>query len=438
MTTLAKILNGSPYQGYAYAYPHKTAYRRFVKPFDLRDVWAGENRRSLFLYLHVPFCEMRCGFCNLFTQANPRDDAAASYLNALEREACETREAIGDAHFARLAIGGGTPTFLDTAGLERLFRMAKALGVSPNAIPVSVETSPGTIDDEKLALLKAWGTTRISIGVQSFLETETSAVMRPQKRGEVDTALARIRRAGVPVLNIDLIYGMPGQTVASWLTSLQVALEYRPQELYLYPLYVRAGTGLGRADRSWDDLRLDCYREARRVLFDCGYEQVSMRMFCRQGMEAADGPVYCCQEDGMVGLGCGARSYTRGLHYSREYAVGAAVIRTILADYCARPAPSFRAVDYGFQLDGDEQRRRYVIQSLLQVAGLSLSQYRRRFESEVMADLPELNDLERTGMAVLSSDRLQLTPAGLEHSDVIGPWLYSRPVAALMNEYECR
>jgi oxygen-independent coproporphyrinogen III oxidase len=437
MTTLAAMLDGSPYQGYAYAYPHKTAYRRFASPLGLREVWAEENRKSLFLYLHVPFCEMRCGFCNLFTQANPREDATASYLNALEREACETREAIGNAGFARMAIGGGTPTFLDAAGLERLFRLATAMGASPKNIPVSVETSPGTIDDEKLALLKSWGATRISLGVQSFLETETSAVMRPQKRPELEAALARIRDARLPIMNIDLIYGMPGQTLASWLMSLELAMEYRPQELYLYPLYVRPGTGLGRADRSWDDLRLDCYREARRVLLDRGYEQISMRMFTAKGAAADAGPVYCCQEDGMVGLGCGARSYTRGLHYSREFAVGAAAIRGILADYSARSAAAFRAVDYGFQLDAEEQRRRHVIQSLLQVAGLSLTQYRQRFKSDASADLPELAELETAELAMRSNDRLHLTPAGLERSDVIGPWLYSRRVLDLMNQYEC-
>jgi oxygen-independent coproporphyrinogen-3 oxidase len=437
MTTLASMLTGSPYQGYAYAYPHKTAYRRFEPPIDLREVWAEENRQSLFLYLHIPFCEMRCGFCNLFTQANPREEVAAAYLNALEREAHETRDTIGDASFARMAIGGGTPTFLDVAGLERLFRLATAMG-APKDIPVSVETSPGTIDDEKLALLQSWGVTRISIGVQSFLEAETTAVMRPQKRAEVEASLARIRGAGLPIMNLDLIYGMPGQTVASWLTSLQLALEYRPQELYLYPLYVRPGTGLGRTDRTWDDLRLDCYREARRVLLDRGYEQVSMRMFCRTGSAADIGPVYCCQKDGMVGLGCGARSYTRGLHYSREYAVGAAAVRGILADYCTRSGPAFRAVDFGFRLDRDEQRRRYVIQSLLQVAGLSLSQYRQCFESDVFTDLPELEDLVANGLATNSRDRLQLTQVGLEHSDVIGPWLNSRRVIDLTNEYECR
>jgi oxygen-independent coproporphyrinogen-3 oxidase len=436
MTTLATMLQGSPYQGYAYAYPHKTAYRPLAAPVELRDVWADEDRRSLFLYLHVPFCEMRCGFCNLFTQANPRSEAAASYLAALEKEACEAREALGDARFARIAIGGGTPTFLDPPGLERLFRVITALGADPRNTPVSVETSPGTINDEKLALLKHWGTTRISIGVQSFIDAETSAVMRPQDRTEVEQALTKLRDARLPAVNIDLIYGLPGQSVASWIASLHMAMEYRPQELYLYPLYVRPGTGLGRSERSWDDLRLDCYREARRILLDAGYSQSSMRMFSAKVGATDAGPAYCCQDDGMVGLGCGARSYTRGLHYSREYAVGAAPIRAILADYVASPSASFRFADYGFRLDAHEQRRRYVIQSLLQAMGLSLGQYRIRFGTDALADLPELDDLEKNALAERTADRLRLTAAGLERSDVIGPWLYSQHVLALTDSYE--
>jgi len=140
----------------------------------------------------------------------------------------------------------------------------------------------------------------------------------------------------------------------------------------------------------------------------------------------------------MVGLGCGARSYTRGLHYSREFAVGAAHVRAILADYIARPGPAFRFADYGFSLSPEEQRRRYLIQSLLQVAGLSISQYRQRFGSDVMTDFAELGELESRGLAQRTSDRLQLTPAGLERSDIIGPWLYSSRVVELMNCYETK
>ena len=137
------------------------------------------------------------------------------------------------------------------------------------------------------------------------------------------------------------------------------AARFEPEELYLYPLYVRPLTGLGRrGQKAEDDLRPACYRAGRELLLELGYRQVSMRMFQRAQAPATDGPAYCCQNDGMVGLGCGARSYTRALHYSGEYAVGATGVREILAAYFAKAAnlvntdDAFDFVDYGFRLDG--------------------------------------------------------------------------------------
>jgi oxygen-independent coproporphyrinogen-3 oxidase len=163
-----------------------------------------------------------------------------------------------------------------------------------------------------------------------------------------------------------------------------------------------------------------------------------MRMFQAAQAPVTKGPAYCCQNDGMVGLGCGARSYTRALHYSGEYAVGATGVREILAAYIAKPDEAFDFADYGFALDGAEQRRRFVIQSLLQVEGLDFAAYRSRFGSEAMDDLTDLARLEDRGLAMREGDRLRLTEEGLEMSDVIGPALYSPRVRNLMESYELR
>jgi oxygen-independent coproporphyrinogen-3 oxidase len=438
VTRLQQLLSETAYHGYSYAYPHKTAYRPLQPSPPLKDVWAGESRLGLFLYLHVPFCEMRCGFCNLFTQTRPHGDTADLHLEAVCRQAVRVRDALGDARFARFAVGGGTPTYLDLRNLEALFDIAEnIMGADLQAIPVSVETSPGTAEADKLDLLRAHGVKRVSIGVQTFNETEAAAVGRPQKTAHVEAALGRIRRAGFPVLNIDLIYGLPGQTVASWLESLRAALRFSPEELYLYPLYARPLTGLGRTRRQWQDVRLDCYRQGRDLLRDAGYRQVTMRMFRAGHAPAEEGPVYCCQEDGMVGLGCGARSYTRELHYASAYAVRARGIGEILADFIARPVTVFDRADHGFRLDAGEQRRRYVIQSLLSGEGLVFAAYRRRFGTAVLDDLPELAELGRHDLAVGTAEGLLLTEAGIERSDTVGPWLFSAPVRGLMESYQC-
>ncbi|MCA9698060.1 MAG: STM4012 family radical SAM protein, partial [Myxococcales bacterium] len=325
-TTIAELLQGSPFIGYGYAYPHKTAYRPLPEPRSLRELWADEDQQALFLYVHVPFCEVRCGFCNLFTQRMPPEELPPRWLATLEAQMQAVREALPDARFARWALGGGTPTLLAPDLLARLLDdLRQHFAVDLAAAPGSVETSPGTANDEILAILEAAGTERISIGIQSFSDRHLGAMGRPQSSRMGEAALDRIRRHSFPVLNIDLIYGAAGQTPADFVADIDRALQWAPEQLYLYPLYQRPLTGLGRRERSWDDQRLACYRAGRDHLLARGYAQASMRMFQRPDPRVDPGvdpgPVYCCQADGMIGLGVGARSYTRTLHYSEDWAV---------------------------------------------------------------------------------------------------------------------
>ncbi|ROO89376.1 oxygen-independent coproporphyrinogen-3 oxidase [Actinocorallia herbida] len=427
-----------PYQGYVYAYPHKTAYRPLDPAPALADVWAGEDTSALFLYLHIPFCEIRCGFCNLFTRTGAPEDLTSAYLAALERQADATLDALGDAAFAQAAFGGGTPTYLTAAELERLCLLTRRLAARDGTrdgigVPLGVETSPGTATPDRLAVLRDFGTTRVSIGVQSFVEAEARAAVRPQRAAEVVTALDAIRDAGFPVLNIDLIYGIEGQTERTWIASIDRALEWKPEELYLYPLYVRPLTGLGRLAGDWDDQRLGLYRAGRDHLLSLGYEQVSMRMFRRPG--GGGGTEYSCQEDGMVGLGCGARSYTSRLHYSFEYAVHAAEVRAIIDEYVR--AEDFGRARVGFRLDGTERRRRHLLQSLLQAEGVDTAAYTRRFGTDPAADA-DLTPFAEKGWLERISGRIALTPEGLAHSDAIGPALFSPETRRLMDTYELR
>jgi oxygen-independent coproporphyrinogen-3 oxidase len=451
LPSILQNFQNSPYTSYTYAYPHKTAYRHFSEPIPLADLWRQEDRQSVFLYMHVPFCEMRCGFCNLFTTANPADNFVMDYLKTLRREAEQVRQHLdqsGGFNTARVAIGGGTPTFLNPDELEQLFAISEDLfAVSPGSISMSVETSPLTATLDRLEILRGHGADRISIGVQSFLEHEARGAGRAQKTSEVHQALENIRSFDFAALNIDLIYGLPGQTVDSWLASLRSALQYKPEELYLYPLYVRPLTGLDRmhkranlAQQSGhsEDIRLECYQAARDLLLVSGYIQVSMRMFQAKHSPVESGPIYCVQDDGMIGLGCGARSYTRTHHYSNEYAVGARGVQAILTEYIATPTKQFAYARYGFQLNEDEQHRRYVLKSLLEAGGLDRLAYQQRFGQDVCEQLPELQALVQSDLVTNAAHMMTLTAQGLAYSDAIGPWLYSANVQALMEGYELR
>lgn len=430
-----------PYEAYVYAYPHKTAYRPLTPKPLLSDVWRGEDRDALSFYTHVPFCDVRCGFCNLFTRTGAPGSLTEAYLDALERQAVAVRAALDESgpepRFANAAIGGGTPTYLNPDELGRLFDIAeKVMGVELGTVPLSVEASPATATPDRLAVLAERGTTRLSVGVQSFDDVEARSAVRPQKAADVVAALDAVREAGIPILNVDLIYGIDGQTRDSWRASLKTALRWKPEELYLYPLYVRPLTGLGRLnlsrDAEWDALRLDLYRVGRDFLVENGYEQVSMRMFRR--LDAPDiegGEDYACQTDGMIGLGCGARSYTSSLHYSFDYAVSASEVRGIIDQYVA--TTDFSHAEVGYRLDEGERARRVLIQSLLQVEGLESSADVERFGVE-------LETLRVRGFLTPEAQdgRVRLSAEGLAWSDSVGPMFFSEPVRAAMRAYELK
>lgn len=440
--SLEQILNGPVYQAYAYSYPHKTSYRPFENKVDLANLWQQEKADALFLYVHIPFCSMRCGFCNLFTLVKPELSLPDLYLDALEKQINALEAVIEPAKFARFAIGGGTPTFLTERQLERLFDLSNFKGMQANT-PIGIECSPETISASKVRLLQERSVNRISMGIQSFTDLEVKNLARKQSEKDVHQAINTIRQHSTADLNLDLIYGIAGQTVASWLHSLQQALQFNPEELYLYPLYVRQATGLGKikqkqqfsADLADADM-LDLYRAGRDYLQSNGYRQVSMRMFRRSDLNDADMPSYSCQQDGMLGLGAGARSYTQTVHYSSEYAVGRHGVKDIIAHYNQQSSAEFKQAHYGVYLQLDEQKRRFVMQSLLISDGLDLDAYQIRFFTKAIADFPEIKLLITGGLAQQFEQHVVLTAAGFERADSIGPWFGSNSIKQAMLEYD--
>lgn len=446
-----------PLVSYAYSYPHKSSYRPFIPAVPLADAWRDEDRCRLALYVHIPFCEMRCGFCNLFTQSQPATNQVTDYLKTLARQMRVVRRQIPDARFATFAMGGGTPTFLTAWQLEELLQtLESTLGLVFRDVPTSIETSPATASRERLSVLADRGVERVSLGVQSFVDSDTQTFGRPQRADDVRNALETIRSLDFPVLNIDLIYGDPAQSRDSWLRSLAAALQYRPEELYLYPLYVRPETGLARTGHRAAKHRIDLYRAGRDWLLERGYEQVSLRCFRsrRLGLRPDRperfnnaSPVgtesqptfgatsYACQQDGMIGLGCGARSYTRDLHYATRFAVTQAGVRAILGEWIAQSDADLALATHGIRLSIDEQRRRFVILSLLQSSGLSLAEYAARFSGVPSDDIPELADLLSRVWLCEQQGRHLLTEAGLENSDIVGPMLYSESVRRRLREF---
>ena len=416
----------SRYVSYMYSYPHKTAYRTLTPPVSLSPYLERLEGREASLYFHVPFCAHKCGYCNLSSQQCCDAERISLYLHTMRRQAEQLSVAAQGLKFTSFAVGGGTPLILDEGQLEELFCLAELFGVHPSRVFTSVETSPEYTQKSVLRQLRARGVERLSMGVQSFNETELKKLKRRPGLGTVVGALENIVEAGFPQFNLDLIYGIEGQTVESFMRSLNTALTYRPNELFIYPLYVRPGT---RIDvRSTDDIGYAIYKSARELLVGQGFVQTSMRRFVRRETTETE---FSCGDEVMLSCGAGGRSYLGNLHYATPYAVRQQAIADEIDHYIR--TTDFMTAANGFLLSTEEMQIRFIIKNLMYHRGVDLAEYEKRFgekpDRNLFREFTDRGWIEETGRIV------RLTEEGMAYSDYIGQAFISPVVRKLMSEY---
>lgn len=416
----------SRYVSYMYSYPHKTAYRTLTPPVSLSPYLERLEGREASLYFHIPFCAHKCGYCNLFSQQCCDAERISLYLHTMRRQAEQLSVAAQGLKFTSFAVGGGTPLILDEGQLEELFCLAELFGVHPSRVFTSVETSPEYTQKSVLRQLRARGVERLSMGVQSFNETELKKLKRRPGLGTVVGALENIVEAGFPQFNLDLIYGIEGQTVESFMRSLNTALTYRPNELFIYPLYVRPGI---RIDvRSTDDIGYAIYKSARELLVGQGFVQTSMRRFVRRETTETE---FSCGDEVMLSCGAGGRSYLGNLHYATPYAVRQQAIADEIDHYIR--TTDFMTAANGFLLSTEEMQIRFIIKNLMYHRGVDLAEYEKRFgekpDRNLFREFTDRGWIEETGRIV------RLTEEGMAYSDYIGQAFISPVVRKLMSEY---
>jgi oxygen-independent coproporphyrinogen III oxidase len=259
------------------------------------------------LYVHLPFCAHRCGYCDFVTAVGRRDQHGA-YVDALLRELAQERHILAD-EVETVFLGGGTPTF---TALPELVRLLEAL---PAATEVTVEANPETVTPELAEALHAAGVTRVSLGAQSFQPQLLNVLERGAQPDDVRHAFAHLREAGFDNLSLDLIYGIPGQTVADLEADLAGALALEPEHLSCYELEAKPGT---RFTHAWGDelarqaeAMEDYFERVVATLTGAGYRWYETANFCRGDRRALHNLGYWLGRD-YLGIGMGAVSTIAG------------------------------------------------------------------------------------------------------------------------------
>lgn len=372
------------------------------------------------LYLSVPFCRSKCSYCNFASDVFSR----AKFERYVERvcsdvdHVIETAETMGG-HFEpeidSLYLGGGTPTLLNVAQLERFFlKISQNFAAQPNS-EITVECAPGTLSKQTLDSLLRCGVNRVSLGVQSFVDREAAAVGRLHTRTTVLEDIERLRAAGISNLNVDLIAGLPHQDAASWEISLNEVIASGAPHVSIYMLEVDGDSRLGRELIAGgtryhahavpdEDLVADLYLAACQRLEDAGIRQYEISNFSRPGWESRHNLTYWTRQP-YLGFGMDAHSMLK----AESGAVEAVRFSTpdSIEDYVAGK-PGHRN-----EIGQNEALEEVFFLGLRLTRGVNLREVTEVFGQAAVADLwPTISGIEQTGLLQRQGDVIRLTARG--------------------------
>lgn len=372
------------------------------------------------MYISVPFCRTKCSYCNFASDVFSRK-VFQNYVDRVCADLERAREiaAAAGGHLEKevdsIYLGGGTPTLLDIAGLEKLFvTISQNFQIAPNA-EITVECAPGTLSDEVIASLARCGVNRVSLGVQSFVDREAKSVGRLHTRDVTLDDIARLRRAGISNLNVDLIAGLPHQTMESWKISVEEAINTEAPHVSVYMLEIDDDSRLGRELIAGgtkyhahfvpdEDLTADLYEAARESLDAAGIKQYEISNFAKEGKNSLHNLKYW-QRKPYLGFGVDAHS----MLYARDDRQRA--VRFSTADAM------------GSFMNGDPMHTSPVsTEAFLQEAfflglrlnsGVNLAELKAEFGVEMVEEYSAtISELTKLDLLESSDDRTRLTSRG--------------------------
>ena len=364
------------------------------------------------LYVHVPFCRLVCAYCDFVTVGGRAADMPR-YADALLAE-LEMRPAYGD--LQTIYFGGGTPSLLPAAGVARLLGAA-ALRWGSAPTEVTVEANPSGHETPDWAGLRAAGVNRISLGVQSLRDADLHSLARGHTAAEALAAYRAARAVGFDNISIDLIYGIPGQSLPGWESGLRAAVAQAPEHLSLYGLQLalapdewaappRPGAIRWRrrlAARQDDDLAASQYELAEELLDGAGYRHYELSSWARPGYESRHNRAYW-ERRPYTGIGAGAHSYDGQTRSWNE---------RDLDRYLAAIESGGAATSGSETLDEPTQAFEAIALGLRRVDGLSRAAFQAEFGEDPLYRYPvAVEDGVRTGLIRVDAERMRLTPSG--------------------------
>ncbi|MES2201181.1 MAG: radical SAM family heme chaperone HemW [candidate division FCPU426 bacterium] len=367
------------------------------------------------LYLHIPFCARRCHYCDFNTYEN-MESLAPAYVKALAADLAQSLKGRETKPLRSVFFGGGTPSLLEPSQIRFLLdTVREQIGLEENA-EVTLEANPGTADLEKFAGFREAGVNRLSFGFQAKQDRHLESLGRIHSAEQSAEAWRLARQAGFKNLSLDLMFGLPDQTLEEWMDSLEWALGFQSEHLSFYGLTLEPGTRFyslhekGLLPTPVEDLQADMYEMGTARLARAGLAQYEISNFAKPGRESVHNRLYWRNRD-TLGLGAGAWSYVDGERSGREKNPQK-YMDLVLAGQDPRKEKE--------RLEGAKARAEAVYLGLRLLEGINLKAWREQTGVDFMQEFgPTAQAMQQVGLLELGEESVRLSPKGLPLSNEV-------------------
>ncbi len=382
------------------------------------------EKKQLELYLHIPFCQEKCRYCD-FLSAPAQEEVKESYIKALHEEIRQKSKAYEHYSVPSVFIGGGTPSVFDGAAIARLMEsLYTFFSVEKNA-EITIECNPGTLNREKAAHYRQAGVNRISLGLQSARDEELKLLGRIHTFEAFLKNYDAVRSAGFDNVNLDLMFGLPMQKRSHWEYTLKQAAALAPEHISAYSLIIEEGTPFFqqfeedclRRDRGEapyylpdEDTERGMYEYTKEFLKDQGYHHYEISNFAKPGRQSHHNRIYWQAEE-YLGLGLGAHSFWNGERFHNPYG---------LEEYMQAGGIPERLEQDREKISEQDALAEFMFLGLRLTEGVAFAAFRERFGRE-MKDVygSRIDKLTRQGLLAADGAGIRLTRRGIDVSNVV-------------------
>ena len=382
-------------------------------------LFINKNKTPLGIYIHVPFCRSKCQYCDFYSVTTKEDKWFDGYLDAVCQHIQEAGALAPDYVVDTIYFGGGTPSFFGADGMIAILNtIRKAFRVS-GAAEITFEANPDSVSDRLLRRLRSEGFNRVSLGIQCDNDEILKKIGRPHSYEQAVAAVKRIRKFKFKNLSLDLMYGLPGQTLESWERTLRNVLKLQPEHISCYGLKVEEGTPLYEykdfCNLADDDTQADMYLSAVKLLKEHGYRQYEISNFCRKGNVSRHNLKYW-NGDPYLGFGPNASSDFGGSRFT--------IVRDLPA-YIEGIRTGGQVLQEIQEIASRDRAGEYLMMRLRTVTGIDPKEYEKQYLMPFAPLEKYLQKCRDHGLAVKTYDgRWHLTPEGfLLSNDIISELL---------------